>query len=236
MAAPEFDSFAQSYDEILEGCLGGRRNSSAVEYFAEGKALYLRRMMGDAFSGTILDYGCGHGRVARHLLKALPAAQIHGFDISTKTIQAADEALRQRVLLTSTEMDLLPTYDLIVVAGVLHHVQPRERVSFLAALHGRLAPTGRIVLFEHNPRNPLTRRIVAQCAIDCGAVLSAPAQTRAVMEAAGLDPCGLDYISFVPPLFARLRPVERLLEWCPFGAQYVMIAVRQGSNPVQEAA
>ena len=236
MTAPEFDSFAQSYDEILENSLGRKGPLSSVEYFAEGKAQYIWRLLGDRFMGTILDYGCGHGRVARQLLKLFPAARIHGYDISAKTIDAAEETLRRQVLLTSVEADLLPDYDLLVVAGVLHHVQPGERVPFMAALRDRLSPSGRLLVFEHNPLNPVTRRIVAHCIIDRGAVLSTPTQTSAVMAAAGLRATALDYISFAPPRLRCLRPLERFLSRCPLGAQYVMTARHANEHPSQEAA
>lgn len=225
MATPEFDDFAQDYDKIVDGCLGGNAGTSAVEYFAEGKALYLQRLLGKDFKGTILDYGCGHGRVARHLLKVFPKAQIHGFDISTQTIAATDKALRQQVLFTSSESDLLPAYDLIILAGVLHHVQPNERRTFMATLAGRLAPEGRLTVFEHNPRNPLTRRVVANCIIDRGVVLSCPADTQAVMATANLRAASLEYISFIPPALRALRGLERFLAYCPLGGQYVMVGV-----------
>lgn len=230
MSSPEFDEFAQSYDALLENCLGGEESSGAVEYFARGKALYLAGLLGAGFTGGILDYGCGHGRVARHLLDVLPRAAVQGYDISEKTIASADPELRRRARLTARQDELAPRYDVVLAAGVLHHIPPAERPGFLAALAARLAPGGRLVFFEHNPRNALTRRVVQRCIFDKGVVLCTAPEVRALLAGAGLAVERLDYISFVPPALAPLRGVERLLTWCPFGAQYAAVGRHGGGR------
>ncbi|MBI5519086.1 MAG: class I SAM-dependent methyltransferase [Desulfovibrio sp.] len=230
MSSPEFDEFAQSYDAVLENCLGGEDSSGAVEHFARGKALYLAQLLGAGFSGAILDYGCGHGRVARHLLEVLPKAAVQGYDISEKTIASADPELRKRARLTSRQEDLAPSYDLVLAAGVLHHIPPAERPGFLMALKARLAPGGRLVFFEHNPRNMLTRRVVERCIFDKGVVLCDAGEMRALLAGAGLGVERLDYISFVPPALASLRGLERLLTWCPLGAQYAAVGRSGGGR------
>lgn len=207
MPHTEFDEYAQSYDEILEECLGGAGSQGAVDYFSRGKALYLARLLGQNFRGRVLDYGCGHGRVARDLLEMLPGATVHGYDVSEKTIASTDAALRQRAMLTSSQDDLAPSYDLILAAGVLHHVPPSERKNFMTSLSSKLAPGGHLVIFEHNPLNPFTRRVVKRCIFDRGVTLSPASSTCELLVSVGLRVARRDYIAFIPPVLSFLRAV-----------------------------
>jgi hypothetical protein len=59
---------------------------------------------------------------------------------------------------------------------VLHHVPPADREALLARVATKLAPGGKLVVFEHNPWNPLTRKVVAECAFDADAVLLPPTE------------------------------------------------------------
>lgn len=225
-ASPEFDAFAKNYDQVLEECLGGDEATGAVEYFALGKALFLRRELGAGFSGRILDYGCGHGRVARHLRPLLPQAALHGFDISAKTIEEAKTCAPQGLTLTCELADLACGYDAVMAAGVLHHVDPAQRPDFIANLAARLAPGGRLFIFEHNTYNPVTRMVVDRCIFDRGVTLSPPRRTLELLAAAGLVDMRLKYVFFIPPALRGLRFIENGLGWCPLGAQYVAMARR----------
>jgi hypothetical protein len=82
-----------------------------------------------------------------------------------------------------------------------------------------LAPGGRIVIFEHNPLNPVTRRAVAICPFDENAELLYPWQVKKLLRKAGFARVGLDYIVFFPRPLALARPIEPSLSWLPLGAQ-----------------
>lgn len=226
--SPEFDAFAKSYDQLLEECLGGDEDSGAVEYFAQGKALFMRRQLGACFSGSILDYGCGHGRVSRHLRPLLPKATLHGFDISAKTISEAKSCVPQGVVLTSDLSELSPGYAAVMAAGVLHHVAPAERPAFVSGLASRLAPGGRLFIFEHNTYNPVTRMVVDRCVFDRGVTLSPPSRTLRLLASAGLGSLRLRFVFFIPPALRKLRFIENALGWCPLGAQYVAMGQQMG--------
>jgi glycosyltransferase involved in cell wall biosynthesis len=92
-----------------------------------------------------------------------------------------------------------------------------------AALFYRLMR--RLVVFEHNPWNPVTRYVVAHTPIDHDAVLLPPAEVTSFLRAGGWRDIRTSHLMFLPP---RLGPVataaERLLSWLPLGGQYAVTA------------
>jgi 2-polyprenyl-3-methyl-5-hydroxy-6-metoxy-1,4-benzoquinol methylase len=220
----DFDRFAGEYAQVLDGSLSMSGEDSS--YFAEYKALYLKRVLGPSFAGKVLDFGCGVGLLAYYLRIHLPEARIDGFDVSQDSVAKVDPALSSRGLFTSALHDLPRDYDLIVVANVMHHVAPEQRPSVLQDLASRLRPGGSISIFEHNPANPVTRWVVKHCPFDDDAILLRPREAAAHLEAAGLRLTRRDYIVFMPSFMRRFRPLESRLGWLGLGAQYVILAAK----------
>jgi SAM-dependent methyltransferase len=192
------------------------------EYFAELKASYLARIFGTDFSGKVLDFGCGVGLLSQFLLQYLPACRLHGYDPSASSIEQIQPVVYAKGKFTSREDELDQAYDLVVVANVMHHVAVEQRRETISDLYSRLAPGGHVVVFEHNPANPLTRWAVHICPFDVGVALLWPGEVRKYFEHAHLRTVRRDYITFFPRWFAWFRPLEPLLSWCPLGAQYVV--------------
>jgi SAM-dependent methyltransferase len=211
----EFDRFAGSYRAVLDGSVG------SAAYFAEGKALWLRDQLGADFAGRVLDFGCGIGLLCEAILRALPGVHLTGFDVSADSLASVPASVRTQAQLTSDEATIGDSYDLIVISNVLHHVPLTERDGLLAALVARLAPAGRLVVFEHNPLNPMTRWVVAHCPFDDDAVLLWPAETLERLARAGLGAPQRAWVAFLPPALGRWRSWERHLQRLPLGAQYV---------------
>src|SRR5207253_7102278 len=63
-----------------------RASFEKADYFSELKARYLARTLGAAFSGKILDFGCGIGLLSTFIVQHLPACDLHGFDFSAASI------------------------------------------------------------------------------------------------------------------------------------------------------
>ncbi len=217
----EFDDFANHYRDLLDQSVSASGESG--EYFANFKAQYASRILGNDFSGTILDYGCGVGLLTGYLLQSFPHAQVLGFDPSQASVRMASPEVASRAHLTTEETTLPPKVDAIILANVMHHVPPAERPSLMTALAERLSPSGRIFIFEHNPANPVTRAAVCRCAFDRDAVLLRPPEVTGYFRHAQLSVLRHDYIVFFPRLLSWLRPTENLLTWCPLGAQYAVI-------------
>lgn len=107
---------------------------------------------------TILDAGCGNGRVTALLLKyAPPAARLVGIDLTAAAIARQHFAGEPRV--SFHEKDLLGEltglgqFDLIYCQEVLHHTADPRR-AFLN-LCGLLPPGGEIAIYVYRRKAPL---------------------------------------------------------------------------------
>ncbi len=214
----EFDQFADDYQRVLDDSV--RLSGEDAEFFALHKVGELRRLPG-APPRRILDYGCGVGTVTRHLARGFPDATIDGFDPSEESLAEIPDPVRARGTFAGDLAALGADYDLVVVSNVLHHIRPSDRPAVMADLGGRVAPGGRIAVFEHNPLNPLTRWVVAHCPFDDDAILLWPSETLELLGAAGLVRPRRKYVLFFPAALAALRPLEPRLAWLPLGAQYL---------------
>jgi hypothetical protein len=120
-------------------------------------------------------------------------------------------------------------YGAVVLANVLHHIRPAERPSLVQSMEPLLACGGRLVVFEHNPLNPLTRRVVAICKFDVNAELLYSWQVKRLLrESARLSDVRLDYIVFFPRSLRFARPMEPQLSRLPLGAQMCAYGTKPG--------
>jgi hypothetical protein len=89
-----------------------------------------------------------------------------------------------------------------------------------------LKSSGTLIVIEHNPENPLTRRAVRDCPFDQNARLLPPGETRGYVSGAGLPKVHVKYIVFFPHFLRWLRPLEPHLGKCRLGAQYMVAGCR----------
>ena len=219
----EFDVFAENYEDLVGGSI--RITGESPEYFTQYKADYIARKMAP-IGGKLLDYGCGVGLLSLHLKSRFAATRVDGFDPSKESLQRVDPSLLSQGIFTSEIEELATGYDTIVLSNVLHHVKPAERRALVRRIQTRLAPGGRLVVFEHNPLNPLTRWAVSHCPFDEGVELLPAGKVRALCGTALQNP-RTDYIVFFPRRLAWLRPLEQFLGWCAAGAQHVTVCRRE---------
>jgi len=220
----EFDRFAPNYKDLVDRAVVLAGESS--EYFTQYKAAYVERLLGEQTPSKILDFGCGVGTLSSALARRRTRDLIHGFDVSAESLDRVEPVLRGRGLFTTERDALHRDYDLIVLSNVMHHIEPATRRATIDDLAARLKPGGRMLVFEHNPLNPLTRWAVAHCAFDGDAQLLWPGEVRRYFRDAKLTAPRRDYILFFPRALALLRRFERALAWCPAGAQYALTATK----------
>jgi hypothetical protein len=82
------------------------------------------------------------------------------------------------------------------------------------------------MIYEHNPLNPLTVKVVNSCPFDANAHLIRADRMRARVESAGFAHVDVRYRLFFPRALKLLRPLERWLTGVPAGAQYYVVARR----------
>lgn len=224
MKKVDFDDFTENYNVLLHQ--NTRFFAPDERYFAEYKVRITRRLI-HGEPKRVLEYGCGIGRNLHLLQHCFQSAEIFGSDISAKSLDVAKaENPGAHLWVEGDEKSARSGFDLIFVAGVFHHVPPNERANVARKMHSRLNTGGSIVVFEHNPFNPLTRRIVSNCPYDQDAVLLTPGELCRHLESAGLNVVKRAYALFFPPSLRMFGRLESRLGWLPLGGQYWAHAIR----------
>jgi 2-polyprenyl-3-methyl-5-hydroxy-6-metoxy-1,4-benzoquinol methylase len=219
----DFDRFAESYESLLENQLGFFEGSR--DYFSEYKADIIRERTPEP-APRILDFGTGIGLTLPFVRNRFPSSEIHASDISEASLARVRQHFPDITVIPDAELGA-EQYDLILVITVIHHVAPDLRPALFKRLESMLRPGGRIWIFEHNPYNPVTQRMVATCPFDKDAVLiSAGTLSKLILETTSLSVSRRSYTLFFPQALASLRPVEPFLGWLPLGGQYYVVAQR----------
>jgi len=220
----DFDDWAADYVELAQ------KNVSFfdkdVTYFAEYKVRLIRNMV-DLVGGRILDFGCGVGQSIPFFYRYFPMSRIVGCDISRRSLETAGRRIPSAEFFHPEELPPELRFDLIFSAGVFHHIPPQDRPKTVEFCRSRLANNGTLVIFEHNPCNPVTRRLVASCAFDKDASLLKRKRLAGLLAAAQLERIRWGYTLFFPVTLRLLGPLERYLERIPLGGQYYVL----GHNP-----
>jgi SAM-dependent methyltransferase len=238
MSAPEkaeFDRHAAGYDGGLDNPIKRLIGSSPDDYIAVKARWLLRREKALRTGGLgLLDYGCGAGDLMRVLAALGARASFTGCDVSSGML--AEAARRWRggegpaPVLVAQDGPRTPfadgQFDVATVSAVLHHVPLGERPAVYAELGRVLKPGGRLYVFEHNPRNPLVRHVIARTPIDANAILLDASEVQAGLLDSARYEVETDYLMFMPPGIKFLRGVDRALAWLPLGAQYAVAALK----------
>ncbi len=230
MNPAEFDKFAQEYEQQLAAGLGA--SGEEPSFFAEYKIKDIARVLGPAGQAAplrVLDFGAGIGNSVPFVRQHLPSAQLTCLDVSQRSLDVAQQRFPGQARYLAFDGRRIPcddaSFDIAYAMCVFHHIPESDHVALLADLRRVLRPGGRLFIFEHNPLNPLTRKVVRDCPFDENAHLLRAATLRARLRGAGFaTPATQRYRIFFPHGLRGLRPLERLLAWLPLGAQYYVLA------------
>jgi SAM-dependent methyltransferase len=121
-------------------------------------------------------------------------------------------------------------FDVVFAICVMHHVPPPGWGRFVQEMQRVTRPGGLTVVFEHNPKNPLTRRAVNRCPFDADAVLLPLRTTRALFEQAQLEVVERRYILFFPWQTRIFQWMEHRLRGLPLGGQYYVVGRKADSS------
>lgn len=229
MNEAEFDKFAEEYRDTHASNIG--ITGEGPEFFARQKIEILAKRcpgLRERDGVRILDFGTGIGNSLPFLREYFPKAEIVGLDVSRSSLSVAEHrfpGVAKLVHYSGGELPFEPgTFDVVFSACVFHHIDHDEHVGLFERLRGLLRPDGRMVIFEHNPVNPVTRYIVATCPFDENAVLIPAGELKHRQAKAGFKRIDVTYTGFFPSALAALRPLEPMLSWAPIGAQYYTLA------------
>jgi SAM-dependent methyltransferase len=218
-----FDSYSAHYNEIINQATAF--SGLNVDFFVRVKAAYMKDILidyfGDPLRIDLLDIGCGIGSYHPHWVDEVHS--LHGVDVSARSIARASER-NPRVSYKVYDGEWLPfadnSFDAVVAICVMHHVDPPKRLAFTVELRRMIKPGGIAVIFEHNPWNPLTRRVVSNIVFDEGVILLPHWQTEEFMTQAGFAVRPSRFILTIPPFTKFMRRIDGLYSGIRLGAQY----------------
>ena len=221
--AEEFDQYKESYDDAVNRAIAF--SGQKVEAFTRAKAHDLVRTIASHFASpsklSVLDVGCGIGNY--HPFLAPVVGSVSGVDVSSACIAKAQER-NPTVSYSVYDGDRLPyqdhQFDVSFCICVIHHVPPNRWPEFANEMRRVTRPGGLIVVYEHNPKHPLTRKVVRDCEFDRDAVLLTMAQTRDLLAKAGCSDVATNSILTLPPVGGFIDKLDRFFANLPFGSQY----------------
>ena len=209
-----FNDISHSYSELIEE--NHKYIPGDIDWYSEYKVRIAKLNNGSEVT-NILDYGCGIGLSLPYLERYFPKARIYAWDPSSESLTLA---LENNPNVMSVTEDL--KFDLVFVAGVLHHIPVQELSSELRKLLSRIASGGRLLIFEHNPYNPVTRRLVSTCPFDQDAVLLSKRKLLKKITLLGerLSIEKQGYCLFFPPALRGMFKIEIAFRKVPLGGQF----------------
>jgi SAM-dependent methyltransferase len=221
----EFDRFADEYRQTHAANI--RLSGETPEYFAEYKISDTSELLGKSFgkdAPAILDFGAGVGTSVPYFRKHFPTCRLTCLDVSRKSLQIGISRFRGQAEFVHFDGARMPFadehFDLVFLACVLHHIPRKEHMSILAEIRRVLRPSGAVIVFEHNPYNPLTVHAVNTCPFDENAVLVNPIRLVRHVARAGFSRPSIRFRIFFPHALRALRVLEPWMTWIPLGAQY----------------
>jgi SAM-dependent methyltransferase len=159
MTSSHFDEIAGVYDESLP--------AHVTEHYLRKRAAFI---VEHCPPGEGLDVGCGTGALARRLAEA--GYEMSGVDPSSGMLDVlrAQAPGMRAVQGSGTALPFEDdSFDLVTTVAVMHHIaDPDDVRQTLAEMVRVTRPGGRILVWDHNPRNPYWSVLMARVPQDTG--------------------------------------------------------------------
>lgn len=233
MNEAEFDKFADDY--YASHAAGIAISGEGPEYFSEYKIEDIardcrRRSWTASLPVEILDFGAGIGNSVPYVHKHLTGAQLTCLDFSQRSLQVAEKRFPAQANYVHFDGARIPFpadhFDIAYAMCVFHHIDHADHIALLQELRRVIRPGGSLFVFEHNPYNPLTVRIVNSCPFDENAHLIDGSEMKRRLLNAGFATVKNRYRVFFPHFLRWLRPLEGAIAWLPLGGQYYARAIK----------
>ena len=216
----DFDNYAEAYNQKMAD---QHKMFGDVGYYSEHKANIVAKFS-QSIKGNVLEFGCGIGNNLPVLKKLLKSNNFFGADISDKSLEVASSRIDGVEFIADRDLEALGLkFDLIFIAGVFHHIGPALRKGVISRLKTLLSEKGYIVVFDHNPYNPITRHMVSTCEFDEDAVLLTRNEINGLFLEAGFQVHESKYTLFFPERLSFMSGIEKAIGWLPLGGQYYSV-------------
>ena len=213
VSASHFDEIAAVYDESLP--------AHVVKHYLRKRADFVAALCP---AGRVLDVGCGTGVLAGRL--AARGYDVVGVDPSEGMLEVM-RACHAGVQAVQASGEALPferdAFDLVLTVAALHHVAEPDAVRRTLGEMTRVCrPFGRILVWDHNPRNPYWSSLMRRVPQDTGAERLIPEEEIvAGLNAADASVLSIQQLGlvpdFVPPwALPAAAGLERLVERAPY--------------------
>ncbi len=212
MSEENFDEIAAEYDESLP--------AHVVRHYLDKRV----RFVADRIPpGKGLDVGCGTGVLAARLAEL--GWEMEGIDPSQGMLDVmardAPAVRGQRAFGDDLPFDG-DVFDLAITVAALHHVADPDAVrGTLIEMARVVRPGGRIVVWDHNPRNPYWKLLMARVPQDDGTERLIPeAEVLSGLRAGGARVLSSDQLGFIPDfvpegMLPAMAKVEGAVERTP---------------------
>jgi SAM-dependent methyltransferase len=224
----EFNQYAATYSALLGDPIRDFFGTDPLFFHQRKLDIILRFLTEQNIASrdlSWLDVGCGQAQLLR--LGAPLFGRAVGCDPSSAMI-ATGESID---VVHQPAPDDLPfpdrSFDLVTAACVYHHVSCEDRERLSQSISRVLRPNGIFCMVEHNPLNPITRRIVARCPVDRNAQLLDARDASAILTRSKLHVTDVRYFLYMPERLFRIAPwLERYLSAIRLGGQYAVFGRR----------
>jgi SAM-dependent methyltransferase len=231
MENSEFDRVADKYHAMHAKNISA--SGEKPDFFASYKIADLARIVAEQgrIPNEILDFGSGVGNSIPWFRKYFPNSYVTCADVSSRSIAVSQKLYAGRERYAEILDGSLPfdddVFDVVFSACVFHHIPHQEHIQWFKEALRVTRPGGLLVVFEHNPWNPLTVHAVNTCPFDINArLIESPELARTVCNA-GWQSVKVRYRVFFPRFLSALRRFEEYLVDIPLGAQYSLIAEKK---------
>ena len=210
-----FDNYADNYKDYITKSLGNIENN--LNYFHIKKSEILKKELGYQ-PKKILDLGCGVGTMLGLMIDKFSGSSFYAYDESKKSMDYIKKIFPKINCLENLKTN--EKFDLIFLSSVVHHVKSTDRDVFFKNIYNLLSPNGVMFIFEHNPYNPITLKMVANCEFDADAELIKKNDLINLCKKNNFEIIKSGYIHFFPSKLGFLFKLESYLKWFFLGAQY----------------
>lgn len=150
-------SYSSIYD-LFQWLMGAKRGRTIFS------SEYIKARDGD----FVLDIGCGTAEIRLYL----PSVEYFGFDPNAHYVEAAKKRLREahktgtlmHATLDMAALTELPRFDIVLVSGVLHHLNDDEMIQLAKLARGALKEDGRLITIDpclSEEQSPIARFLVS---------------------------------------------------------------------------